>query len=74
MAIQSWNTMTKGGCTTYKGYSIKQIGMVFYIFRPNVEVYPTTYNGMMGSMESTKRWINQDIINVEENLFERGEA
>jgi hypothetical protein len=70
MTTQAWNTMTKGNNTTYKGYSIKQVGMLFYIFRPNTEIHPCTYDSMLGSMESAKRWINQDIVNAEENLFE----
>ena len=41
---------------TYKGYTIKTIGISRYIYRPG----ETEYSGYAQSIAEAKRWINND--------------
>jgi hypothetical protein len=49
--------------TTYKGYTVRTVGLSQYIYRPGTftpgtKLYPPGY---AQSMAAAKRWINEDL-------------
>ena len=54
--------------TTYKGYTIVNVGISQYIYRPGRD-RATPEDGYAQSFEAAKRWVNEDLVKRNESAY-----
>jgi hypothetical protein len=54
--------------TTYKGYTIRNVGTSWYIYRPGRVPVPPS-DGHEQSLAAAKRWINTDLAKQNESAY-----